>query len=272
MTAVQPHHPVRVEPAPAPTDPLDWPGLHNLHETSALQARVARVPKWFHIHDLPGGVRTPGVYDPAAKLHRVGLPSTLHGQTVLDVGAWDGFYSFECERRGAARVTSVDIWDPNHNATSEGYAVAHHALRSRAHPVRASVFDLDPITHGHHDLVLFLGVLYHLTNPLEALMKLRPVCKGALIVETASDFAFSRRPALAYHPGDSLSKDDTNHFSPNARALIEMCLAAGFREAKLTYAMPLPMRAARAVSRFRRFNEPLLHGLSRGRIVVRATV
>ena len=95
------------------------------------------------------------------------LPEQLDGKTLLDIGAWDGFYSFECARRGAD-VTSMDIWHPGHNETSEGYAVARAALGMQTKAVRASVFELEPEKHGVHDIVLFLGVLYHLEDPLGA--------------------------------------------------------------------------------------------------------
>lgn len=252
--------------------PLDWPDLGQLDKPSVLAERVARVPRWFHSMDLPGGVRTPGSYAPAEKLHRIGLPTRLDGLSVLDVGAWDGFYSFECERRGARSVASIDIWDPGHGATSEGYAVAHSAWRSVAVPYQGSVYDLDPVVHGTHDLVLFLGVLYHLKNPLEAIASLRRVTTGTLIIETASDFAFTRRPALAFYPGAELSRDGTNWFAPNASALLAMCRSAGFSEVRLAWSMGLGMRVLRAGHRMRRYGESPLAGLSRGRITVHASV
>jgi len=251
---------------------FDWPDLENLSDPEILQARVQAVPTWFHSFDLPGGIVTPGVYEPAKKLDRIHLPSRLGGQSVLDVGAWDGFYSFECERRGARDVVSVDIWDPAHNATSEGYAVAHHALQSNAKPFRASVHNLDPNIHGEHDLVLFLGVLYHLRNPFEALFSLRKVTKGKLIIETACDFAFTRSPALAFYPDGELSQDIYNWFAPNSAALIGMCKAAGFRDARVVYSIPPLARVMRAIDRRKRFGEPIWHGVRRGRIVLHASV
>lgn len=251
---------------------LDWPDLQELDSPAKLQRRVDAVPKWFHTIDLPAGVTTPGEYRPADKLDRIQLPDRLDHQSVLDVGAWDGFYSFECERRGAQRVTSVDIWDPAHNATSEGYAVAHAANRSRARPIRASVHDLNPETHATHDLVLFLGVLYHLRNPLEALFSLRSVTAKTLILETACDLAFTRSPALAFYPGHELSQDKNNWFAPNRSALIAMCRAAGFREVRVVYSMPLHTRVIRSLHRKRKYNESLWAGLRRGRVVVHATV
>ncbi|MBN8596883.1 MAG: DUF1698 domain-containing protein [Planctomycetes bacterium] len=255
-----------------PASPSDWPGLEGFDDPKVLQARVDRVPVWFHEFELPGGVWTRGYYKPAPKLHRFCLPERLDGQRVLDVGAWDGFFTFECEKRGAASVTSMDVWDPAINATSEGYAVAHRALNSRAVPIRGSVHDLDPAVHGQFDLVLYLGVLYHLTNPFESLQKLRAVTKKTLIVETASDMQLTSGPALAFYPGSELNGDGSNWFAPNASALVGMCKAAGFRNAKVVWSMGPLTRATRAAIRFVRDRENPLRGIARGRLVVHATV
>src|SRR5437879_3540299 len=59
---------------------------------------------WVHRIALPGGRVTPGDWDTGKALSRLRLPEDLSGKTVLDVGAWDGLYSFEAEKRGAARV------------------------------------------------------------------------------------------------------------------------------------------------------------------------
>jgi len=254
------------------TDPLDWPDLDGLVDCPAdvLRARVDRVGRWFHAIDLGRGVITPGAYDPASKLHRFGIPEDLGGRRVLDVGAWDGFFSFECARRGA-EVTSLDIWKPGHNATSEGYAVARAALGLHTEALRGSVFELDPGTHGVYDLVLFLGVLYHLEDPLGAIRRLHDVTGDRLIIETECDLAFCRRPAAAFYPTTELAGDATNWFAPNARALLGMLTSAGFREATVFWSMPLWMRAGRAMHRSRRFGESLFTGLSRGRLVAHAS-
>ena len=64
--------------------------------------------RWFHRIDLGHGVVTPGLDDTPAKLARLKLPESFAGKSVLDIGAWDGFFSFEAERRGASRVLAVD--------------------------------------------------------------------------------------------------------------------------------------------------------------------
>lgn len=254
-----------------PASPLDWPDLDGLDDPKVLQARIDRIPIWHHRFELPGGVWTKGPFKPGDRLHRFGLSERLDGQTVLDVGAWDGFYTFECERRGA-QVTSADTWNPEHMVTSEGYAVAHRVLKSKARPIRVSVHDLDPAVHGQFDVVLFFGVFYHLTNPFEALQRLRAVTRKTLIVETASDMRLARSPALRFYEGSELANDNTNWFAPNAQALIAMCKAAGFREARLHWRLPFFKALARSAYRLVRFGESPIQSFNRGRIVVHATV
>jgi tRNA (mo5U34)-methyltransferase len=76
-------------------------------ETSELRRRADAI-SWFHSLDLSRDVRTSGVYDPSRTLPRLGLPARLDGMRVLDIGAWDGFYAFEMERRGAEVLATDD--------------------------------------------------------------------------------------------------------------------------------------------------------------------
>ena len=72
-----------------------------------LRARVGEL-KWHHSIDLGQRIVTPGQDNSPRKLARLNLPRSLEGKTVLDVGAWDGYFSFEAERRGAKRVLATD--------------------------------------------------------------------------------------------------------------------------------------------------------------------
>jgi tRNA (mo5U34)-methyltransferase len=78
-------------------------------------------------------------------LRFLGLPEDLTGKSVLDVGAWDGFFSFECERRGAARVLAIDTyaWDVH---GKDGFLLAHSVLRSKVESMRLAAEQLHPDT------------------------------------------------------------------------------------------------------------------------------
>ena len=214
-----------------------------------LRSRVDAI-RWFHTIDLGGGVVTPGIDDSPVRLARVQLPPSLEGKTVLDIGAWDGFFSFECERRGAARVVAADhfSWHGPGWGTKAGYTLAHQALGSRVEDVDIDVMDLSPDRIGTFDVVLFLGVLYHLRHPLLALERVASVTRDYLIVETVVDLVGFRRPAMAFYPGRELNNDPTNWWGPNLPAVRGMLESLGFRE--VIVPTPLPnatYRAARAL-------------------------
>jgi tRNA (mo5U34)-methyltransferase len=140
----------------------------------------------YHGYEVEPGLFTPGGFmriDPKRCLDELGVPRDLSGLRALDIGAWDGPYSFELERRGA-EVTALDIQDPDltlFNAVKE-------IKKSSATYVRCSIYDALPEALGTYDLVLFVGVYYHLKNPALSLQRIRRLLKdeGALFIEGAS--------------------------------------------------------------------------------------
>src|SRR5262245_22516090 len=158
---------------------LTYPPPPHPDDLRELRRRVLGRP-WFHRIDLGGGLVTPGVDDTPQKLRHLRLPRRLDGKHVLDVGAYDGFFSFECERRGAAHVVAADhfCWTYGGMASKEGFDLARTALRSRVEEALIRVEDLGPERLGTFDLVLFLGVLYHAPDPLRYLRQVRSVCRG----------------------------------------------------------------------------------------------
>jgi len=124
-----------------------------------------------------GHYRTPGVYDPRRTVQRLGIPGDLAGLTVLDVGSWDGFYAFEAERRGASRVVATDsfCWGGPGWGSKAGFEYAHSFLGSSVESVECEPYELHETADSGFDVVLFLGVLYHLKEPLPTLSSLRRV-------------------------------------------------------------------------------------------------
>ena len=202
--------------------------------TEALRAEVEAI-RWHHQIDLGDGVVTPGYDNSARKLRRLALPERLDGRSVLDVGAWDGFFSFEAERRGAARVLATDslAWSGQLWMDKRGFDLAKRRLGSRVEERHIDVMELSPEAVGTFDVVLFLGVLYHLRHPLLALERVASVTSGMAVIETVVDLLWVRRPAIAFYPGSELSDDDTNWCGPNVPALLGMLRAAGFRRAEV---------------------------------------
>lgn len=218
--------------------------------TGDLRAEVERLP-WYHVIELPGGVVTPGVDDPRDRLPLLGLPDDLSGMTVLDVGAWDGFFSFECERRGAARVVAADwfAWREAARGSKESFELARRSLDSRVEDVEIRVEDLSPETVGTFDLVLFVGVLYHLRDPMLALEAVASVTGGTLILETHVDLALRRGPAAAFYAGTELRGDHTNWWGPNPAAVQGMLRASGFDEVRKVFPSSRAYELARALRR-----------------------
>jgi tRNA (mo5U34)-methyltransferase len=175
----------------------------------------------------------------------------MSGMSVLDVGAWDGFFSFECERRGAARVVATDwfAWHEAARGSKESFELARDALGSRVEDVEVKVEGLSPVQVGTFDLVLFVGVLYHLRNPLRALDAVASVTEGRLILETHVDLSLRGRPAAAFYPGEELHGDHTNWWGPNPAAVEGMLRAAGFTDVHKIFPRSRAYELARAVRR-----------------------
>ena len=172
------------------------------------------------------------------RLQLLQLPEDLTGWTVLDIGAWHGYFSFECERRGADRVLAVDrfAWD---KFGMDGFLAAHERIGSRVEHRRADVHDLDPDEIGQFDLVLLLGVLYHLRNPLQALERIRRVTKRLLVCEThvLLPFVHERYPLIPFFPGDEGAREQPDELCamPTVAALRQMLESVGFSDAEVLY-------------------------------------
>jgi tRNA (mo5U34)-methyltransferase len=124
------------------------------------------------------------------------------GKKVLDIGCWDGLWSFEAGKRGAAEIYATDlITHRSHQMPT--FELAHQALGSKAkYFPRLSVYDIETLGIDDFDVVLFAGVYYHLKDPLRALTGLRRVMKeGAIIlVEGAVIDLEQPKPAVAETP------------------------------------------------------------------------
>jgi tRNA (mo5U34)-methyltransferase len=226
---------------------------------------------WWHTIDLGNGIVTPGRDETPRRWPLLGLPESLEGLDVLDVGAWDGFYSFEAERRGAKRVVATDQYAWRHLGTGRrGFDLARRALRSKVEAREVDVMDLSPRkAGGTFDLVLFLGVLYHLRDPVTALERVASVTAEVLVLETHVDLLRTRGPAAAFYPEGQLYGDTTNWWGPNLPALLGMLRVAGFDEARVVHVTPRWQRVRNALGSRMMKGRPR-HEYSHGRVVVHA--
>ncbi len=212
-----------------------------------IQRRVRELGDWFHNMDLNGVKTAPdhflGDYPTTVwKGIKDIVPADLKGRTVLDIGCNAGFFSIEMKRRGAARVVGVDF-DPRYLAQARLAAeVSGLDIELR----ELSVYDVASLGE-RFDVVLFMGVLYHLRHPLLALDLVRAhVAKDLLLVQSmlrgsegrfpvAPDYPFLERDVFDHPAWPKLhfverryAGDETNWWIPNRACAEAMLRSAGF--------------------------------------------
>jgi SAM-dependent methyltransferase len=182
---------------------------------------------WHQRFELAPGVIAPGANNVPFLLDKMGLPDRLDGESVLDIGTTNGGFAFELERRGAGRVLAVDVLDGDHF----GFNAIKAVLGSRAEHLQASIYELPGIVAEQFDLVLFLGVLYHLRHPLLALDNVRALTRRLAFIESA--VCDAEAPALAdtaaarFYRRDELGADPSNWFAPTVSGLSDWCQSCG---------------------------------------------
>jgi tRNA (mo5U34)-methyltransferase len=172
------------------------------------------------------------------RLRLLRIPEDLSGMTVLDIGAWDGYFSLEFERRGAKRVLAIDTYAWDHGALDCFLLVREH-FNSKVEYRRMDVHDLSPDEIGRFDLVFCAGVLYHMRNPLIGLERIRSVTAGRLILETHSLLPAAHEwvPLITFFPGD----EDATRFNwhhggfPTCAWVLDALRAAGFARTEVIY-------------------------------------
>lgn len=188
--------------------------------------------RWYHSVELGDGSVTDGLISIERLRQRVAcmpIAEDLRGKRVLDIGAWDGWFSFEMERRGA-EVVAVDCIEV------ENFLVAHESRGSKVEYRILDVMEMTPRELGHFDIVLFLGVLYHLKHPMLALEKVCELTRDLAIVESyvvEDPGAVPGYPRMEFYEHDELGEQLDNWVGPSAECLLAMCRTAGFARVEL---------------------------------------
>lgn len=251
-----------------------------------FRADAEAIHFWWHSIDLGGGVITRGAKSPTslqAELDALRLPD-LAGRSVLDIGAWDGYFSFAAERRGAARVVALDHdawrtdtdswglararrdrarlspWHPRGLIGKRGFDLARHALGSGVEDVLGDFSTMDIAALGSFDVVLLLGVLYHLDDPAEGLRRLRRLTRELAIIETPSSACLDADEGAVRHvvSGADIPLRRSGWWSPDAEVLERLCREAGFARTVTLTSPPAGARPdARGTVRYRH----VLHAL-----------
>lgn len=235
--------------------------LDGTSDLTDLAKAVASHPFWYHKIELPGGVTTPGWAPLAPEAYRI--PDDLTGLRVLDVGAWDGYWTFEALRRGAAQVVAIDDFsdylglleesDRQAWATFDLCRDAFGYGPERCQRIEMSVYEVNPERLGEFDMVFFFGTLYHLRYPLLALDMLSSVCKGDIFIETAvcDDFSPYRggfghgysggHAVMEFYPTSEYGNNPTNWWAPTTACLGLMTMAAGWPNTDVWRLMENPL-------------------------------
>jgi tRNA (mo5U34)-methyltransferase len=208
----------------------------------------------YHRFEIEPGLYTPGTFlevEPKICLDEIGVPPDLSGVRALDIGAWDGAFTFELAKRGA-EVTALDLQDPDVTIFNAARAI----LNVPVNYIRGSVYDLAQKTHGIYNMVLFAGVYYHLKNPVFAFQRIREVLEGdgRLYIEGASCSPYLARQLASLVPGTTadyltnvvdrmpislfdfdkqIYKDWSNWWYPTTSCLRAMLSDSGFHDIEL---------------------------------------
>lgn len=216
---------------------MDVENNHDLRDEVNASDRASRgrfnSSGWWHSIDLGNGEITPGARS-HAELHEIyasfGLPEDLTGKRVLDIGCWDGFFSFEMERHGAD-VVAIDCWRP------QTFFEARQILNSRVEFHEKSVYELTRNELGSFDIVLMLGVLYHLQHPLLALQRVCELSRNLAIIEShvVDNVLRSDVPIMEYYEMDELGGQYDNWWGPNVKCMTGMLRTAGFVRTEVAF-------------------------------------
>lgn len=220
----------------------------SLSPTSEEIRREARaLGPWFHNMELGGVWTAPdhflGDY-PGVKFRGFAqaLPADLSGKSVLDIGCNAGFYAIEMKKRGAERVLGIDFDD-------DYLAQARFAARTLGHLIefrQLSVYDVGALGE-RFDVVIFMGVLYHLRHPLLALdlihehvaddlLVFQSLQRGAATIDAVPENADFWDQAMFDSPGypklhfieRRYADDPSNWWAPNAACSAAMLRSSGF--------------------------------------------
>jgi tRNA (mo5U34)-methyltransferase len=188
---------------------------------------------WYHSFELPDGTFIDGFMTVEQQKRRYAqfpIPDDLRGKRLLDIGAWDGWFSFEAARHGA-QVTALDcvelptFLDVRARLGALGAGVDYRIM---------DFYELPTAGVGKFDVVFFLGVLYHIRHPLLALEIVCALTRDVAIVDSFVTDPDDWRehageiPSLEFYELDELGNQFGNWFGPSVACLMGMCRAAGF--------------------------------------------
>jgi tRNA (mo5U34)-methyltransferase len=213
----------------------------------SLGEKILEMPYWYHRIELPGNI-TPGWAPIDAS--KYAIPDDLTGKRVLDIGAWDGYWTWEALKRGAKEVVAIDDFSDNDSAALgarkeikrdwQTFDICREALGFTIDVTKMgdgngkafyndkgqtcfrremSVYDISESALGRFDVVFFFGTIYHLKHPLLALEKISSICDGEIYIESAicDDFSPYRGGINKGYPNNDVVAEfyPTNEYGGN---------------------------------------------------------
>lgn len=223
--------------------------MNNNPQSTHIRKKIEELSPWFHNIHLPDGTQTAPDHFlgdfPRKKWQQLSpeLPEDLTGRTALDIGCNAGFYSLELARRGA-EVTAIDL-DPVYLEQAQ-WVLEQYQLSDRVELKQMQVYDL---AHEElkYDIVLFMGVFYHLRYPLLALDIVSGIVGDLMVFQTLSipgdpgftvkdDYPINQREQMLEHGWPKMafvekrfSNDPTNWWVPNTNAVEAMLRTCGMK-------------------------------------------
>ncbi len=184
---------------------------------------LAEVKKrsWVHSIDLGHGIVTPGAWGGHNPLLWTALRSIdFQGKKVLDIGCWDGLFTFEAEKLGADQVYATDYIVHRNHQEDGTFELAAKVLGSNAlyHP-KVSVYDIESLGVNDFDVVIFAGIYYHLKDPLRALTALRRVTKEGGLILVEGEAINSPECFAKFHYHEPYVGDKSNWWIPTGTCL-----------------------------------------------------
>lgn len=225
-----------------------------------IGTRILEMPYWYHHIELPDGNVTPGWAPIDAS--KYGIPDDLTGKRILDIGAWDGYWTWEALKRGAKEVVAIDDFSDNLGSLTkeqrphwETFDLCREAF-GFTEPVgfndswknekgqfcsriETSIYDIQKF--GRFDIVFFFGTVYHLKYPLLAFEKISAICDGEIYIESAIcddyspyrggiDKGYPNHDVICeFYPQNQYGGNVNNWWVPTLQCLGMMAQSVGFK-------------------------------------------
>jgi len=196
----------------------------------ALRAKIDAHGLWFQNYDLHGTptkvrsfVGEPLDYPRLAwERNYAPLLTDVKGKSILDIGCNAGYYSAQCKLNGAGKVLGVDV---NQGRPENVIEQAKFAASELGLDIEYRVQDYQTLPDEQFDIVLFIGVMYHLDDPIFGLRKAASMARHQLIIETRC--VPDKRPIMEY-ARKGFDNDLTSPWAPSPRLVDDMLMEEGF--------------------------------------------